>query len=50
LDQISVQINSRLFIRIIDNLQAQGGIDWNDNTTRWFIGLRYNFPNVTIFD
>jgi hypothetical protein len=42
-------VEGRLFFRIIKDLQLQGGIDWNDNITRWSIGLRYNFPRLTVF-
>lgn len=42
-------VEGRIFYRVFEKLQIQGGLDWNDNTSRWFIGLRYNFPKVTIF-
>lgn len=42
-------LEGRIFFRVFEKLQIQAGLDWNDNTSRWFIGLRYNFPKATIF-
>jgi hypothetical protein len=39
----------RILFHIIDNLQLQGGVDWNDRGTRWFLGGRYNFGGWQIF-
>ena len=42
-------LEGRIFIKIVKELQLQGGVEWNDNATRWSLGLRYNCPNFTIF-
>jgi hypothetical protein len=43
-------LEGRLLFHIIDNLQLQGGVDWNDRETRWFLGGRYNFGGWQIFN
>ena len=42
-------LEGRLLYNLVSDLQIEGGIDWNDNITRYFIGLRYNFPRLQIF-
>lgn len=42
-------LEGRLLYRIVSDLQVEGGIDWNDNVTQYFIGLRYNFPRLRLF-
>ncbi|MDH3512499.1 MAG: hypothetical protein OER85_16755 [Gammaproteobacteria bacterium] len=42
-------LEGRLLYRLVNDLQIQAGIDWNDNVTRYFIGLRYNFPGLKLF-
>ena len=42
-------LEGRLLYRIVGDLQVEGGIDWNDNVTRYFIGLRYNFPGLNLW-
>lgn len=42
-------LEGRLLFKLVRNLQVEGGIDWNDNVTRYFVGLRYNFPKLQIF-
>ena len=42
-------LEGRLLYRIVGDLQVEGGIDWNDNLTRYFIGLRYNFPGFNFW-
>jgi len=42
-------LEGRLLFNLVRNLQVEGGIDWNDNVTRYFVGLRYNFPKLQIF-
>lgn len=44
-----VGLKARLLYRLVDNLQVQGGLSWNDNTTQWLLGVRYNFPGARIF-
>ena len=42
-------LEGRLLYRIAADLQVEGGIDWNENVTRYFLGLRYNFPGLNIW-
>lgn len=42
-------LEGRLLYRLVSDLQVEAGIDWNDNLTRYFIGLRYNFPRLKLF-
>lgn len=42
-------LEGRLLYQIVGDLQVEGGIDWNDNVTRYFIGLRYNFPGLNLW-
>lgn len=39
----------RLLFRLVNNLQVQGGVDWNDQAVKYFIGLRWGFPNFAVF-
>jgi len=42
-------LEGRLLYRIAGGLQVEGGLDWNDNVTRYFLGLRYNFPGLNMW-
>jgi len=42
-------LQGQFLIRLVGNLQARGGVNWNDNISRWNVGLRYNFGNFSIF-
>ena len=42
-------LEGRFLYQIVGDLQVQGGIDWNENVTRYFIGLRYNFPGFNMW-
>lgn len=42
-------LEGRLLYQIVGDLQIEGGIDWNDNLTRYFLGLRYNFPGLNMW-
>jgi hypothetical protein len=42
-------LEGRLMYNLVSDLQVEAGIDWNDNVTRYFFGLRYNFPKLKIF-
>lgn len=42
-------LEGRLLYRIVGDLQIEGGIDWNDNVTKYFLGLRYNFPGLNLW-
>jgi hypothetical protein len=42
-------LEGRILYRLVGNLQIQGGIDWNDQATKYFIGLRWGIPGFAIF-
>ncbi len=42
-------LEGRLLYRLINNFQIQGGMDWNDQATKYFIGLRWGFPYFAVF-
>ena len=42
-------IEGRLLYRLVGNLQIQGGVDWTDLTTKYFIGLRWGIPEFAVF-
>lgn len=42
-------LEGRLLYQVVGDLQLEGGIDWNDNITRYFVGLRYNFPGFNMW-
>ncbi|MFQ5636014.1 MAG: hypothetical protein ACE5G3_11890 [Gammaproteobacteria bacterium] len=38
----------QILFRLVGNLQLRGGIDWNENVTRWNLGLRYHFGDFSV--
>jgi hypothetical protein len=42
-------LEGRLLYRLVGNLQVQGGIDWSDPVTKYFIGLRWGIPEFAVF-
>jgi hypothetical protein len=42
-------LEGRLLYRLVGNLQIQGGVDWSDLTTKYFLGLRWGIPNFAVF-
>jgi hypothetical protein len=42
-------LEGRLLYRLVGNLQIQGGIDWTDPVTKYFIGLRWGIPKFAVF-
>ena len=42
-------VEGRLLYRLVGNLQIQGGVDWSDLTTKYFLGLRWGIPEFAVF-
>ncbi len=44
-----LQLGARLLYEFVPNLKAQVGVETNDENTQWFIGARYSFRGVGLF-
>ena len=42
-------LEGRLLYEVVKNLQIQAGVEWNDNVSSFFLGLRYNIPRFSVF-
>ena len=41
-------LEGRVLWNVWRDLQLEGGADWNEDLTRFFVGVRYNFPGFSI--
>jgi len=39
----------QILFQIVNRWQLRGGVNWNDDISRWNLGLRYNFGNWSLF-
>jgi hypothetical protein len=42
-------LEGRLLYKLVGTLQIQGGVDWSDPATKYFIGLRWGIPEFAVF-
>ena len=45
----NLTLEGRLLYEVLTNLQLQFGVDWNDDRSSLFFGVRYNFPKLVLF-